>query len=911
MVYNGAFEVAGSARRPLSPRARIPRQWRTLSMAANPQPAKLSWPPAPHVAVVRQRLLDAMDAATQRPVALVSGGAGWGKTVLVASWVEAGSPPGPVGWLTLDAADNDPEVFWSDVAAALRRAGAVASDEDSARLDRVPGAATDVVRRFTHALARLPGPVVLVLDDLHEVDSPQVMTQLAELLRERPERLRLVLVTRVEPDLPLHRYRATGDLAEIREHDLEFGADEAAKLLAGHGVHLGEDELQTLLRRTTGWAAGLQLFVAFLTTSGGECLVEEFAGDVRVVADYLSVEVLDRQPPEVRQFLLYTSIADNVCGELADAITGGSHGQGILEQLERFNAFVTGIGSRPRWFRYHPLLRDLLTHQLRLQASNLLPELHLRAAHWYSGQSAPLQALTHAAASEDWRFLGRLVATHAGPMILTADRAALSRILERIPHEELSTTPELALCGALLLFYVGDYDAIPERIARVRSLLETRDDGDPLAVRITLRSLELAVARVRGDMAELVAASSDVLAWLTEVPFAELPSVLQYRAIARNNKGVGLLWGGRLEQADQFLWAGWTAARACGVQLVEINALGHLALLEFMRGGLQEAYEHAVDARDQAERRGWSAALQAVPAHLALALVELERTNIPEAQRALQRGLTAYRSGPEAAQFVVLRFAQIRLLLARGELAAARSLLRQTRRESHRSPVATVLDRWLLLAESEIDLAAGHPEHVRARYPRPGEDGLIPRELVCLARAELALGDPHAAEELLAPLRADPCDTLAAVEAWIVTALVADAQRQGNRSVEALAWAFELAEREGARRPFLTIGERRLAPLLERHRLLVDENAEFVADILAAMQPHGSADERSPLAAELSERELEVLRYLPTMFNAGEIADQLHVSVNTVKAHLRSIYRKLGATRRREAVGRARGLGIL
>jgi LuxR family maltose regulon positive regulatory protein len=385
--------------------------------------------------------------------------------------------------------------------------------------------------------------------------------------------------------------------------------------------------------------------------------------------------------------------------------------------------------------------------------------------------------------------------------------------------------------------------------------------------------------------------------------------LFQYRAIALNNKGVGLLWTGHISRADRYLWAGVTAARAAGLILIEINAIGHLALLAVLRGSLREAYEHAALACDLAERRGVRKSLQSVAGQLALALVELEHNNVAEADREFRQAVDAHRADPEAAQVLVASIVEARLYLAAADLEAARVVLRQARRDADPLMVAPALDRWHRLTESEVDLASGHAETVVARYRRH-TDSLLPAETVCLARAELALGNLDLAEALAGRARSASPGKLVAVWAWTVTALVADAQGHGNRSVDALASAVRIAQREGIRRPFVSLGDRRVATLLERQRWLVRDNANFVADLLAETAATRAAPVASP-DTDLSDREQEVLRYLPTVLTAAEIADDLHVSVNTVKAHLRSIYRKLDVTRRREAVVFARERGLI
>jgi LuxR family maltose regulon positive regulatory protein len=482
-----------------------------------------------------------------------------------------------------------------------------------------------------------------------------------------------------------------------------------------------------------------------------------------------------------------------------------------------------------------------------------------------------------------------------------------------MPAELIPTTAELKICAALLLFYARDYQAIKRQVAEARLLIVDRDESERLPVEVALRSLEVALARVSGDMPALVATATDVLGLLTTVLLEKLPSALQYRAVAINNKGVGLLWTGELDRADHYLRSGVMAARAAGVELVEINAAGHLAFVEFTRGALRDARRHAAAGRDLAHRHGWSSALQAVPVHTALAFVELEQNDLVEADKALRRAFTAHRSDPEAVQQILLRVGQARLLLAKGQRELAQALLRKLPLEADMSLVAPVAEQWLALVGAEIALMSGMPQRVRARIGTVlDDDVLADRRRVCLARADLALGDTRQAQLLLERVRHASTDIVATVEAWILTALLAEDQdtRSGGRAGDALAHAVALAAGEEIRRPFFMIDKPRLVALIERDWPVVPDDSQFLVELLAGMRP-AAGQPVAPLVVELSSRELEVLRYLPTMYNAGEIAGELHVSVNTIKAHLRSIYRKLDVSRRREAVVRARGLGIL
>jgi len=425
-------------------------------------------------------------------------------------------------------------------------------------------------------------------------------------------------------------------------------------------------------------------------------------------------------------------------------------------------------------------------------------------------------------------------------------------------------------------------------------------------------ALEASVARRRGDMPALVEAASGALEILAEASPAHLPTAPEYRANALNQEGVGLFWMGRFGRAESRLRSAMVLAEASGVELTRLNALGHLALLEAEQGNLHDAYGHADDALQLGKRRGWPAVVHIVPAFLALALISLDRNALDDATAACADGYAAQRPDPEPVQHTALRIAEARILLARGEIDRARLTAERTGWPSDTGPLPPLLARWLAEVKAEIELSAGHPEETLRSIALFSETAKASaRMLTSVARARLALGDPRAAEAVLTPLQTSVPDVRSAVEVWLITALVEDALRQNNKSVDALARAVALAEPQGMRGPFIGVRHPRVAGLLEQLLWLIPERSSFVADLLAdfSSAPSTSPGAREPV--ELTDRELDVLRYLPTMLRNHEIAAQMYVSVNTVKAHLRALYRKLDVTGRREAVDRARDLGLL
>src|SRR5215216_4848857 len=359
--------------------------------------------PAPRWAPVpRRRLYALLDEGTRGPVTLLAASAGYGKTLLLTSWAQAGRTPGPVAWMTAGPDDHQPASFWAHVLGALDDAGVLPAGGPPGDPGPPAASGSPLLRWLAARLAELPRPVVLVLDDLHEAGGGAVAAELRLLPRYAPPQLRLVVATRADPPLVLHRLRVAGQLGELREADLAFTGSEAEAMLGDHGVTLPAGDLEALLRRTEGWAAGLRL--AALTLRDHPLpgrFVDELAGDDRAIAGYLLEEVLAVQPPELRAFLLWTSVPDRICGGLADALTGRADGAEVLARLEREHVFTMASGPGRDWYRYHPLFAELLRAELRHERPEELPALHRKAAAWQAANGLPVDAVRSALAGDD------------------------------------------------------------------------------------------------------------------------------------------------------------------------------------------------------------------------------------------------------------------------------------------------------------------------------------------------------------------------------------------------------------------------------------------------------------------------------------------------------------------------------
>ena len=430
---------------------------------------------APSV-VARPALFALLSAAAAGGVTLVSAPAGSGKTVLIRSWIEDAGLSDRVAWVSIDRGERDAQRFWLSVVGSLRE---VEQAHDLfTQLAPTPDFDGEaLVGRLLSELGSLEQPLVLVIDDLHELQSPEALAQLEALLARRPPLLHVVLASRHDPQLGLHRLRLNQQLTEIRASDLRFTLDEARALLANSGVELSEQSVVSLHARTEGWAAGLRLAALSLARHPDpERFVTEFAGSERTVAEYLLAEVLERQPEKVRRLLLRTSILERVNGALADVLVGTSGSERILQGLEAANAFVVSLDAARSWFRYHHLFADLLRLELRRGEPQEVAQLHRAAAEWYAQHGYVIDAVRHAQAGEDWTHAAELLVDHNLSLALNGQHATLAALIAAFPSDG-PPSPELALLFGYRELTQGSLDSAAAYLSLAeRHAAEVPDD---------------------------------------------------------------------------------------------------------------------------------------------------------------------------------------------------------------------------------------------------------------------------------------------------------------------------------------------------------------------------------------------------------------------------------------------------
>ncbi len=882
-------------------------RWSAVSGGDPILTSKITAPNVPDWAVPRQRITRLIAEGTRWcPLTVVTGPPGAGKTMALGLW--AAAEPGAVAWVGLDEFDNRPGVFWSYVVAALRQSGVAIPKAVRATSQERQGE-DGFLLRLTAALAAQDPPVTLVLDDLHLLTDPGTLKGLEFVMRNVGPGLRLLVASRMDPLLPLHRYRLAGQLTEIRASDLAFSLDEAGLLLDQHGALLTADALESLNRRTEGWAAGLRLAAISLGTHPDpDLFVKELIAEDSAMTCYLVDEVLNVQPPEVREVLLSTSILEHVCGAAAIELTGDEQAASILAALVRTNALVQPIGSG--WYRYHTLFAEMLRLRLRYDHPDRVAALHQRAARWYARNGMLADAVRHAAAAGDWPLAAAMV----------VDDLALSQIIEPqdgqrlagefagMPSGEAWTTPQPHLVTAAMALRAGQHDAGAAALNAADALLERLPADGEIKARLTAAVLRLTVSLGTGDLAAAASAASRAQFMLDEVPGRKLARHPDIRRRVLSGHAAVELWSGRLDGAADVLEAAVTAEAASGREHERISLTGRLALAEALRGRLRRAAELAGQASAMASEHRPSGPGPA--ALVALAWVHLARNELREARTRVKQADAALGVSPDKLIAAAAYLVAASGALAEGRPAVATQIIARARSGWS---VPAWLDEQLSLAESRACAAAGD---IQAALTAAERAGTSLEAAITIARAWAVAGDGEAAQRALAPaLAADgQAPDPVRLQAWLVDARLGYDSGDDGRGRRSLACALRLAEREQFRLPFV-LERGWLGAVLRRDPELADCHRLLLAPALGQDQlpaPVDTAGQPPVLITEpLTEREREVLVHVSAMLNTAEVAEEMYISVNTVKTHLRNIYRKLAAAHRSEAVRRARQLQLI
>ena len=755
--------------------------------------------------------------------------------------------------------------------------------------------------------------MVLVIDDLHELRSPEAVAQLTRLLTSLPPNAHVVLATRRDLRLGLHQLRLAGELAEIRGADLRFTEHETRELLAASGIALSGTGVALLQQRTEGWAAGLRL--AAISLAGHpdpERFVAEFSGNERTVAEYLVAEMLERLPDDVQQLLVRTSLLDRVNGELADLLTGRPGSERILLDLEDANAFVVSLDAERTWFRYHHLFGDLLRLELRRTLPGQLPVLHLRAAQWFAEHGQVTDAIRHTQAAGDWPAAARLLADHCFSLTLDGQSQTIQALLRAFPPG--ADHPELAVVRAGADLLQGRLGEAAAHLAVAETYAGTTPPGRQRRLRVAIASLKLSLARRRGHLAGVLEQAEFLNSPVAGQSDEDIALDSDLRAVALMNLGIIEAWSLGLPDAERHLTEGAALAREIGRPYLEVGCLAELGFASKIHP-FATTQARCREAIALADRYGWGAEPVISPALVTLASTMIWTGDLDQGERWLRRTAQALEGDAGPGIRMLMHIVSGMLQTGRGDLGealeefSAAERLRSQMAGSH--ALASQVTGWLLTTQARLGIPGEARAFLAALDDERAGSGEIGNARAAISLAE---GNPAAA---LGPVQevlhgtAPVIGYFAVIEAHLLAGRAhreLGDQRAANRAAER---ALALAEPDRPVLPFLMTGAGELLEAMPRHETA---HAALLVDILDVMRGSSpaAAGQPPPLPAEeLSPGELRVLRYLPTNLSRPEIATELSVSPNTVNTQIRSIYAKLQVRDRSSAVQRARELRLL
>ena len=842
---------------------------------------------------------------------VISAPAGSGKTSLVRAWADRPGQRHRLAMLQVKRDQQDAQQFWLALLDAVRSASAT-------RACAEPQAATPdfnaqaMVDRVLSDLAAAGGDITLVIDDLHELNSPEALVQLTRLLMSLPPYVHAILTTRHDLRLRLHELRLAGELAEIRVADLRFTERETGELLHATGIALSEPGVALLHQRTEGWAAGLRL--AALSMAGHpdpERFVAEFSGSDRMVAEYLIAEMLERQPADVQDLLVRTSVLDRVNGELGDVLTGRPGSERILLELEEANALVESLDPERTWFRYHHLFGDLLRLELRRTLPAEVPGLNRRAARWFIRQGRVADAIRHTQAAGDWPDAARLLADHSFSLTLDGRAQTMQALVRAFPPG--AGHPELALVRAMGDLAGGRLDEAAAHLAAAEAHAETAPPDRRHRLRVAIASLKLSLARRRGHLASVVEQVSFLASPVTGQSGEDIALGSDLRAVALIDLGTAEAWSG-LPDAERHLREGAVLARGIGRPDLEVSCLAQLCFASKIQS-FATIQRYSREAIALADRHGWGAEPIVAPALIALAGTMVWTGDFDEGDRWLERTARALQAdtGPDIRLLVhitngMLQAGRGRHREALGEFSAAEYLGSQLA-DSH--ALASRVTGWMLAAQARL----GMPGEARARLAALAKERASSGEIRNAgAVISLAEGDPAGALSAVQPVlngTAPVIGDVTLVEAYLLAGLAQRELGDLHSASQSAERALAVAEPDRLVLPFAMTGARELLESVPRHESAPTALLADILDVMRGSSPAASRQSGLPLGEELTPGELRVLRYLPTNLSRPEIAGELSLSPNTVNAHVRSIYAKLGVRDRSSAVQRARQLRLL
>ena len=894
--------------------------------------------------VPRPRLIESLDQGTERKLTLVSAPAGFGKSTVLAEWVAATPASGrPAAWVSLDQSDNDPALFWAYFIAALQTVQSSVGESALSLLHSAqPPPIEALLGTLLNEISTISDDFVLVLEDYHVIDSQPVHDGVAFLLDHLPPQMNLVITSRSDPPLPLSRLRGRGELNELRASDLRFTPDEAAAFLNdAMGLDLTADDVASLERRTEGWIAGLQL--AALSMQGSENIsgfIRAFAGDDRYIVDYLVEEVLQRQPERVRSFLLQTSILERLNGSLCDAVTDREDGKGMLEALERGNLFVVPLDGKRHWYRYHHLFGDVLRAHSVEEQPDRVPTLHRRAAAWFEERGMAAEAIEQARAAGDHETVARLLAANFEDFVRIGRYSSIASWSASLPDEMVKQRPRLALIQASASMATDDNNQAARRLTSwaedAISVIEggggfdPSDDVDMTVVgsegletlKGELLALKLVVSARRlppKEIAEMVDQALELLP-----PGHRVRGMLQLIDL-----GIQMELGD-IKSALPNLERVVDEARRAQNPSILLAVLAHRGQVYVAMGRLEDGRRSYEEALVEGRQVSTEANLMMCSLHTGLAEVSLELADMAEATRHATKALEFASKSATRSPVLYARTTAAQVFLAAGDTKAAIEQLEEAQafamgasKFRFSSSLSSV--KLKIYCRAGDLAAAADVARDRELSPDVAVERNNEEEMTAYSRYLVARGDHGDAVQVLSrvlPIVRDGGRVQHEVHTLVLQALAYELLGERALALESLGRATMLGEPGRFNRtftgedPVVTGLVKALADAVRRGRGPAEAGSPSYLTYL--LQEAGVKSETasaqsaaSDLPEPLTAREVEILRLVAGGMRNQEIADQLFISLSTVKRHIANAYGKLGVSHRTEAIARANELNLL
>ncbi len=913
--------------------------------------------------VSRPRLIEQLDRGLYRKLTLISAPAGFGKTTLVVDWLEgsrrgsqqAGSTNGRVAWLSIDERDNDLARFLTYLITTLVQAGAINPAFGERTLAKLQSSHSPSIESILvpliNEIAASPGSTRFVLDDYHLIDIQPIHDAIGFLLDNLPPQLHLVIATREDPLLPLSLLRARGQLTELRAIDLRFTSNEVTEFLNQvMRLNLSPENITALEKRTEGWIAGLHLAaISIHGHADATDFIKSFTGSHRLVLDYLIEEVLNQQPKEIQNFLLQTAILEQLTGPLCDAVRFGADdipaeqedGQTILEKLDRLSLFIVPLDAERRWYRYHHLFADLLRKRLHQTQREIIPTLHNRASDWYAQNDRLANAIRHSLASENFIRAADLIELAWPSMNRSYQSVTWLGWAKALPDVLVSSRPILSTACGWASLDIGDLVAADlcfrhaeewlDMLGNPKEGLEIQTDKIAEANAEQLRSLSISIANGRAYLAQALGDTAGTLKHTQRA--ANLLRKDEYfeRGLSDVLTGFAYWASGDLDAAHKAVADSIRNMKLAGKIAFMISFTSYLADIMIAQGRISDTTSIYLQLLDYATDRGEIEVQETAVLHLGLSELYLEQGDMEAARWHLQRGREMGDQPTIPPWYRHWIFAQVRIMGIQGNLDGVLELLNGAERLYYRHPIPDVRPLKALIAR--VCIAQGKLAEARIwaneqnlsvdddlSYLHEFEHLTLARLLIAQYKRDHLDGTIHDAMRLLERLlkaAEEGKRERSVIEILVLQALAFDALGDFTAALQPLRRALILAEPEGYCQLFLDEGPP-LAHLL--YQLLPQGDTSACVQRLLAAFPVVETEQAAPpktqvpgleLIEPLSERELEVLGLISEGLTNLEIASQLYLSLNTVKAHTRNIYGKLGVSSRTQAGARARALGII